>query len=175
MKRNRSAVLQTERLSLRAIASGDADDFIALLTDPEVKKTYMVPDFASRSEAEKLFARIREMSASGEHFVYGIYLQDQAIGLLNYVDRRDKAIELGYVIAPCRKNNGFATEALAAAIRELFDMGYETVRAGAFEENLASRRVMEKCAMVRTGRDEEITYRGRTHRCINYEIKNPVG
>jgi ribosomal-protein-alanine N-acetyltransferase len=54
---------------------------------------------------------------------------------------------LGYVIAPEHQGKGFATEAVQACIHELFRMGYEHVRAGYFEGNTASRRVMEKLGM----------------------------
>jgi RimJ/RimL family protein N-acetyltransferase len=51
----------------------------------------------------------------------------------------------------------------------LFDRGFETVKAAAFEENTASFRVMEKAGMVKTTQAEEIQYRGKNHRCIYYE------
>ena len=49
-------------------------------------------------------------------------------------------------------------------------MGYQTVAAGYFEENVASGRVMEKCGMVATGKFEEIDYREKKHRVILCEI-----
>ena len=44
------------------------------------------------------------------------------------------------------------------------------VKAGAFEENLASMRVMEKSGMHRIQQEDTIEYRGKVHRCFNYEI-----
>lgn len=80
-------------------------------------------------------------------------------------------IKIGYVIHPARWHNGYATESLRAAITALFRAGFAIVRAGAFEENAASIRVMEKCGMQKTDAAEAISYRGAMHRYVHYEIK----
>ena len=86
-------------------------------------------------------------SKSDQHFVYGIYIDQLLIGFVNDCEAEDTTIELGYVIAPEHQGKGFATEAVKACMTELFRMGYEHIKAGYFEENIASRRVMEKCNM----------------------------
>ena len=164
-------LLHTARLSLRGISDEDKEGAIALFTNAEVAKTYMLPNFKSKKDAIKLFHRISELSHSAERFVYGIYLENTFIGLINEVDKNETEIELGYAIHPDKKNNGFATEALAASIEALFDMGYSIVRAGAFAHNIASIRVMEKCSMHRTYQDEDLTYRDHSYHCINYAIQ----
>lgn len=160
----------TRRLTLRAMTDGDREDVIDLLTDGEVTKTFMVPQFASREEAQPLFERIAALSRLPERFVYGIDLEGRLIGFVNEVEVTEDAVELGYVIHPARKNNGYASEMLGAAIAALFEMGFSRVRAGAFEENGASLRVMEKCGMTRLEQTEELEYRGVVHRCILCEI-----
>lgn len=162
--------LTTPRLCLRALTAADEQPMIRLLTHPQVTETYMVPEFAAPQEAVKLFRRIRQLSLDENRFVYGIYVQERLIGLINEVGKDEASVELGYALHPEDHGKGYATEALAAAMEELFRMGYLTVKAGAFEENRASLRVMEKCGMTPTGQTEEIEYRGRTHRCVGYEI-----
>lgn len=169
--RNKSLVLNTERLCLHTISEKDIDDMIDLLTNSEVAKTFMLPEFKTNEDVVKLFRRILEMSNSEENFVYGIYQESKMIGFLNDVAKVENELEIGYVIHPDKKNNGFATEVLKVVIKELFDMGYCVVRAGAFEGNIASIRVMEKCGMKRTYQDEDIQYRGNVCHCINYEIR----
>lgn len=169
---SRTSVIHTKRLCLRPLADADMDDVIALLTNEEIGQTYMVPEFSCHNEAVTIFKALRRMSESSQHFVYGVSLDDKLIGFLNDVDISEREIEIGYVIHPCQKNQGFATEALAASIRELFALVYSVVKAGAFEENKASMRVMEKCGMTRTAQTEGIEYRGRLHRCIFYEARN---
>lgn len=94
-------MLKTKRLVLRAIEDADREKMIDLLTNAQIKQTYMIPDF---------------------------------------------------------KTN-------------LFQMGYKQVITGAFEENIASRRVMEKCGMILTESEEKIEYRGKVHRCVYYLIR----
>lgn len=163
--------IHTARLTMRPLSDRDAEVITALFIDDEVTKTFMVPELKSRDEQMKLFELLKHRSASDAHFVYGVYLDERLIGFVNDVDLSGGEIELGYVIAPAQKSKGFATEVLAASIRELFAMGYGVVKAGAFEENGASMRVMEKCGMTRTKREEDIPYRGETHRCVNFEIR----
>ena len=45
-----------------------------------------------------------------------------------------------------------------------------SVRCGAFSENTASIRVMEKAGMVREDFTEDIEYRGIMHHCVYYSI-----
>lgn len=169
MKRKPAPIIHTERLCLHSITDNDVNAIIDLLTNREIIQTFMVPDFQSHDEALNMFETLKQLSGSNERFVYGIYLENKLIGLINDVEVNEKEIELGYVIHPAQKNKGFATEVLAATIKELFELGYSAVRAGAFEENAASIRVMEKCGMVRLRQEEEIEYRGKIHQCVFFE------
>ena len=58
------------------------------------------------------------------------------------------------------------------AIAELFDRGYKEVIAACFKENEASRRMMEKCGMIKTYIVEEIEYRNEIHEAIYFKIEN---
>ena len=165
----------TSRLQLRAFEEKDAPAAIRIFMNQEVAKTYMLPDFASSEAARPLFDRLRQLSLAEDRFVYGIYQGETLVGFLNDVDKTDRFLELGYVIHPDHKGQGFATEALTACVEALFDMGYQAVRAGAFAENPASMRVMEKSGMARIQLREQIEYRGIIHDCVYYEIeKAPV-
>ena len=147
--------LKTERLLLKPYEECDREAMLSLLYNDEIRQTFMLPDFQTEQEAAAMWLRLKAWSLSDRHFEYGIYRQGR--------------LELGYVIHPDSKNRGYATEALAAAMEELFRMGYAVVQAGLFEGNDASRRVMEKCGMHRIERTETIAYRGENRRCIYYE------
>ena len=159
------------RLILGPLSDIDEDAMIRILTDDTVKKTYMVPDFTSQEQTQKLFLRLKELSRSQERFVRGIYVEEHLVGMINDVGIDGRRIELGYVIHPDHHNRGYCTEALKKAIEELFCEGFEEILAGAFAENAASIRVMEKAGMQRSERSEEIEYRGEVHRCVYYEIR----
>lgn len=109
-------MIKTSRLVLKAYEPEDQESMVELLTNDEIKKTFMIPDF---------------------------------------------------------QNRGYATEALSAAIGDLFQKGFGEIIAGAFENNTASCRVMEKCKMTRTEREETIKYREQLYHCIYYSIKKP--
>lgn len=143
---------------------------VELLINDKVKETYMLPDFALEAEAIKLFQRLKELSLSEDRFVRGIYLDDTLIGMVNDVSIEGNKIEVGYVIHPKYHNKGYGTEMLRMVIEQLFEKGYIEIIAGAFEDNLASRRIMEKCGMRLIDKDEDIEYRGIVHHCVYYSI-----
>lgn len=162
----------TERLRLAPLREEDRDALLAILTDKEVGRTYMVPPLKTPEERDAVFAHLYQLSRAEDPFFYGIYREERLIGLIHEVERQGSSIELGYVIAPAEKNRGYASEALRAAIKILFSESWESIRAAAFAENPASMRVMEKCGMTRRGHTETIIYREQAHTCIEYAISS---
>ena len=169
--KTRKEQLLTTRLVLKPIEEKDKEDMLKIVNDPLVKKSYMLPDFANQLEADNFFKKLRDFSLKKEKFVYGIYSKNKIIGFLNEVSSDNEEIEVGYFIAPNEWKKGYATEALKAAINELFEMGYKRVIAGHFEDNIASGRVMQKAGMKMIDKTEIITYRNAEHRCLFYQIE----
>lgn len=163
-----------ENLTLRPLCEEDEGDVIAVLTNEPVKQTYMVPDFASYDESKRLFERLRLLSLDDAHFVRGICLHGRVIGIINDTEITCDSIELGWAVHPDYHSRGYATAAVRAAINELFGRGFLKVCAGAFEQNCASVRVMEKCGMQREDKTEQIEYRSRVHCCVFYSICKTV-
>ena len=163
--------IKTERLELKPLSDSDRNNIIELLTNSEIKKTYMLPDFESEEQAEKLFLRLKEGSLAEKVYQVGIFLDGEVIGYANEVERDGDKIELGYMIHPKHHNKGYGTEMLKAMIDEMFTRGFTEVLAGAFEGNLASMRIMEKSGMVCIEKTDEIEYRGKAHKCVYYSKK----
>ena len=163
--------IKTSRLTLGVIRECDFESLTAIMKNEEVGKTYMVPDLPTREAEMKLFTRIRELSERDDRYVFGIFLDNVLIGMLNDTEINGKTIEVGYAIHPDYWGKGYATEALSAVIPHLFSAGFEEVIAGAFECNPASLRVMEKSGMKRSNLKGEVEYRGVTHKCVYYSIK----
>ena len=155
-------------IRLASLRAADLETMLDILTNDCVKQTYMLPDFPSREDAVPLFQRLVYLSGDSRRFVRGIYADETLVGFLNDVEIENGAIELGYVIHPRFQGNGYATEALGIAIGELFRLGFQAVITGAFRQNAASIRVMEKNGMTRTEKTEPIDYRGKTHICVYY-------
>ncbi len=172
--KERLFTLNSPRLHLRPFQPSDAEDMVSLLTDERIKRTYMIPDFATPEEALALFDRLMRLSYQANSAVYAICLKEGGapVGFVNNTeyDLENRRCEVGYVIAPAHQNRGYATEAVRALIAELFRQGFPAVQAFYFEGNIASRRVMEKCGMVSTGEVARIPYRGKIHRAHGMEI-----
>jgi RimJ/RimL family protein N-acetyltransferase len=166
--KNKDLLIKTNRLILKNISIKDQKEFIEIIENEEVSKTYMLPLFKTYEEKLNLFNRFIELTNNLERFVYGIYLKDRLIGFVNDVYIKDDEIELGYVIDPRFKNQGYASEVLDYSINYLFSLGYKSVKAGAFIENKASLRVIQKCNMQKLDGYEEIVYRDEKHLCENY-------
>lgn len=163
--------MKGNEIRLRCLSEEDRDAVAEILANRSVAQTYMLPDFTSPEQVESLFRRLLTLSRGKERYVRGIYAEDALVGFLNDVGIEDSSIELGWVINPRYHNRGFATQAVELAIKELFAVGFREVIAGAFEENKASIRVMEKCGMSRLDRCEEIVYREVAHKCVYCSLK----
>ena len=164
-------MLRTQRLTLKPYRKRDRQNMIELLTNEQIKKTFMIPDFATRREAVAAFDKLYEYAHSDAHYEMGVYLDDAMIGFFNDVEIGDGFIEVGYVIHPAHQGRGYATEALAAVLGDLFDRGFREVRTAAFRHNLPSRRVMEKCGMRMTDETESYLYHGKQEECVCYAIE----
>ena len=169
--KKKQEILHTARLTLKAFEPCDKPQMMEIFYNKEIKKTYMLPDFDSPAQAEALFQKMMNISRAEDRFEYGIYLDHTLIGFINDCEIKGTSIELGYVIAPAYQGQGFATEALGICIQELFAMGFAQVKAGFFEGNIASCRVMQKCGMHKIDFEEDIEYRGLLRHCIYYAIE----
>jgi len=158
-------------MKLRALTETDEAALVELLTSDAVKQTYMLPDFPRREDAAPLAQRLIRLSREDSRFVRGMEVGETLVGFLNDVEITDGCMELGYVVHPAHWNRGYATAALKLAIGELFRHGFLAVLCGAFAENPASLRVMEKAGMVRIEKTDEIEYRGKVHRCLYCRIE----
>lgn len=158
-----------DRIVLKTIGQIQLPAVAKILQNKTIIKTYMVPDLTDE-DALSLARRLADLSLDKNRYVRGIYRGEHLIGFINDTGIEKYTIELGWVIHPEFHNRGFATAAVRLAIRELFDIGFQKIIAGAFEQNIPSRRVMEKCGMVRLEQTDEIEYRGQCHHCVYYGI-----
>lgn len=164
-------MLRTERLELKPLSDADMTALKALLTNEEVAKTYMVPDFADEEAFLKTFYHLKKLSQDEHGYTFGIFLREELIGLFHKVEAIGERMEVGYAIHPRFQNRGYATEALKAGISYFFENGFSEVHAGAFRTNSASIKVMEKAGMKKTKMRASVSYRGKTYPCVYYSIK----
>lgn len=167
-------LIQTERLLLKEITENDFSALFNLLTNEDVKKTYLVPDFKTEEDFIKMFRHLQNLSQKQDSRTAGIFLNEMLIGLFHQVEVNGKSIEVGYAIHPDYQNKGFATEVLRAGIAYFFEKGFSEVYAGAFKTNLASIKVMEKAGMKKTKMKASVNYRGENHPCVYYSVRSTI-
>jgi RimJ/RimL family protein N-acetyltransferase len=163
-------MVTTANLVLDSLKDKDQEAITQILTNNKIKETYVIPDLDA-NEAEKLFKKLKLNSKSNGHYVRGIFKDGKLIGLINENGRLvDKRVDLSLAITPEEQGKGYASEALKAAIDELFSLGYEEISSYAFRTNLANIHVLEKCEMKKLPREEKMHYRDRDNTVVFYTI-----
>ena len=149
--------LTTERLNLRRFKSTDLAEEMAQQQDPEVVRYIREP--MSNEEAVAYFEQFIQPYKGEENEWLGICVEQsqsgQTVGAISFrIESLEFAIfEVGYRFNPKYQGKGYATEAVGALIRLLFDqVTAHKVVAYCDPENTSSYRVMEKLGMQREGR-----------------------
>ena len=155
-------LLETERLVLRRFIEADADNLFQLDSDPDVMRflnggiptprdvihTDILPFFLCYDERFPGFgfwAAIEK--ATGEFVGWFSFRPSDAA--------HPDEVKLGFRLRKAAWGKGYATEGTCALIRMGFtELGVQRVVATTYQDNLASRRVMEKAGLtlVRTFR-----------------------
>jgi RimJ/RimL family protein N-acetyltransferase len=157
--------VETERLLLRRWQDDDLERLVGLYADPRVAR-YLSLD-------GRPWPRARSVAVF-EHFVR--QWQQQGFGPWAAIGRRSgrwlgeiglneladwpgpHKVEVGWELHPSVWGQGLATEGGRAAVRYGFEVvGLERIISAARADNLASRRVMEKCGLAF---QDEFPYKG---------------
>ena len=152
--------LETERLILRRFTADDVDLLVALDGDPAVMRFLSGGPPTPREEIAH--DHIPSYLADYERFAgFGFWAAlEKATGAFlgwfhfrpHHGDPVDQP-ELGYRLRQAAWGQGYATEGSRALLRKGFtELGVQRVVASTYQDNVASRRVMEKVGMrlVRT-------------------------
>jgi RimJ/RimL family protein N-acetyltransferase len=154
--------LETERLLLRRFTEDDADNLFELDRDPAVMRFLSggkpTPRAVIQNEILPSFLRYDEPF---EGFGVWAAIEKSTGNFLGWFHFRPAKgsnpdeVELGYRLRKAAWGKGYGTEGSRALIRKGFtELGVRRVVASTYQDNLASRRVMEKVGMtlVRTFR-----------------------
>ena len=165
------------RLILREHALSDLDAPHALFTDGRL--TYYMPSMRRETREETLIY-LRSVMRDGElpnrlRYNLAVERDGEMIGSvgLHVIDIGSDGAHygLGYFIRPDLWNLGYAAEAARAAVDFIFRANACRVSASCLAENLASRRVLEKCGMVQEGLLKAHTWHdGQWKDCTVYRI-----
>ncbi len=147
--------LETERLILRRLTPDDVDTLHELDSDPEVMRFLNggIPTPRSVIEHTLLPAILRAYESEGPSGTWAALERTEG-AFLGWFSLRAESVEhpervsLGYRLRRAAWGQGYATEGAQALIRKCFtELGVERVSATTYQDNLASRHVMEKVGL----------------------------
>jgi [ribosomal protein S5]-alanine N-acetyltransferase len=171
--------IETPRLRLRPLVASDADAIWPHASDPELSKLMSWSAHRDIDETRAFVASQAEALANGTDVTWAIQKDGETCGAIGLHSIRwhlrawrvDRAV-LGYWIARPLWGQGLVTEAAQAVIGWAFETaGFHKVTVGCLEENVGSRRVIEKLGFRFLGRAEEHMWRdGSWHPHLDYEL-----
>jgi ribosomal-protein-alanine N-acetyltransferase len=148
-------ILMTERLVLRPLEPGDAGVMRQLWSERDERvPPHRRLDDEGRPTVEELAARLRaEAPDSGllavERKGVGDVIGYCGINALD--DAPPDEPELAFELLRAVHNHGYATEAGGAVVAWAREAGYSRLRAGVWDWNVASRRVLQKLGFREVG------------------------
>ncbi|MCC5792108.1 MAG: GNAT family N-acetyltransferase [Legionellaceae bacterium] len=143
--------LKTRRLTLRLTEPSDFEHILRLRADPDVQR-FTTQGAQSRQDIERLMDTILAYKKKHGHGMVSVFLRDSgefigqaAIFHSDYYDLQPE-IEICYRFHKAHWGKGYATEVTKA----LLDWGFknldiDTIVSFIVPENIASKRVLEKC------------------------------
>ncbi|HEY5928662.1 MAG TPA: GNAT family N-acetyltransferase [Kofleriaceae bacterium] len=172
-------VIEGPRVTLRPQRDSDAEAFFPYVSDPELPKFVSWAPHKDIAETRAWVQDAAELIDKGTDMVWTIEHEGAPVGCVGLhgikwgvrAVRLDRA-DLGYWIAKPFWGKGLMTEAAIAATRWAFEtLGLHKVVVICFEDNLASKRVIEKVGFRFVGRAEEDIWRdGRWFAHLKFEL-----
>ncbi len=144
--------LRTERLLLRRIEREDAPDVYSYASLAEVTRFLLWDPHPSLAYSKAYVDYLQSVYREGSFYDWGVTLLESGrlIGTCGFTsfDFENHSAQIGYVLHTDQHGKGLATEAVGAVL----DFGFrklklQRIEGRYMEENLASRRVMEKNRM----------------------------
>lgn len=150
-------VVETARMTIRAVAPVDLPDLMTVNGDPDVVQFLPYAAWDSLQDAEAWLGRMQALEAggSGRQYVLVLRATGAAVGtlLLFRHDAGSARAELGYALARRCWGQGLMKEALAAFCAALFDAGtLRRLEAEVNPANLASNALLRSLGFVLEGR-----------------------
>jgi ribosomal-protein-alanine N-acetyltransferase len=150
------ATLTTARLKLRPLIEADIPAHYAVFADPEVARYWSREPWTELAQAEESIRAGMAAAADGSEVRFGIELLSTGelignVGLHHFFEQ-NRRCEIGYALASKHWGQGYATEALRAAIQHGFDaLHLNRIEADIDPRNIGSARVLEKLGFRKEG------------------------
>jgi len=148
--------IETARLRLRPLLEADIPAHYAVFSDRDVARYWSREPWTDIAQAEESIRAILAAQADGSEARFGIELLSTGelignVGLHHFFGSNRRS-EIGYALGSRHWGQGYATEALRAAIRHGFDaLDLNRIEADIDPRNAASARVLEKLGFRKEG------------------------
>lgn len=149
-------VIETERLILRPLETGDAPSLLAIFSDPEVMKYWNTAAWTEVHDAYNFISVSNDSMLRQESLVLGIYVKStgELAGkcMLFSYDQGSKRAEIGFGLSRSCWGKGYIGEAGEALIQYGFDsLGLRRVEAEIDPDNHSSAKALEKLGFSQEG------------------------
>ena len=151
----------TERLVLHPLGLAEARRILAAAPDPHDR---WADDYPFADELDVLPSFIAGFEQHGDPAPFGMYAIARRsdgvfVGGLGFFGPPEHGVaEFGFGLVESARGNGFAAEAVAAAVGIALANGATSVVADALLDNRASHVTMLRAGLVETGRDDRLAY-----------------
>ncbi len=147
--------LETDRLILRRFEERDASPCFEFLSDRMT--CYMDGGYEPYAAMDDAYMALMDSLMRQEtRYMIVLKKEDKAIGTINLFPAKDRvveAMEIGYVVSPSYRRQGYAYEAVKALTDYLLeDLHLELFIAGAFAENISSQGLLKKLGFQPEGK-----------------------
>ena len=148
--------ISTDRLLLRRIRITDAPDMYEYSKDPDVTKYLFWDPHPNIEHTRNYVDYLQDRYRDGKYYDWAIVLKSSGkmIGTCGFsaISAEHRYAEVGYVLNPAFRGQGYAGEALSAVLEFAFRrMQLNRVEAKCVDENESSERVMQKVGMQYEG------------------------
>ncbi|MGX7075191.1 GNAT family N-acetyltransferase [Globicatella sanguinis] len=141
--------LETKRLRLRKLTEDDAPKiFNGWANDPEVTKYLTWEPHETIATTQAILTNWLVAYQDEQTVRYGIESKatDELMGMIDIVKFWDGSPVVGYVLGKQYWSQGYMTEAFAAVVAYLFELGYPKIFIEAEDVNIGSNSVIKKNA-----------------------------
>ncbi len=169
--------LEGDRIKLRKLRLSDARDVYENIKDEEVVRWLLrIPHPYPFNEAIKFIRRTRYRIRKNSGYAFGIVLKDtnKVVGVVDIfnIDWENRNAEIGYWLGKKYWKKGLMSEAVRLILGFAFEeLKLHRVSATIFEDNVASKRVLEKVGFKLEGKRREARLKfGKWHNELLYGI-----
>jgi len=166
--------IQSKRLILRKITSGDIDMIYSFMSDPEVTRYEDWIPHESVDYTRGFFQWLTGDYMDEKTYCWGLQLGDEVVGFAMVVDVNEWSGSIAYYIKRDLWSNGYATETVNAIMNYMFnEVGIDRITAKHSIKNVASGKVLKKAGMRYRGHVKDFEYyssKAEWHDCDFYGI-----